>query len=81
MVCSAEICEALSDAQGIGWKSIGTRNLKDIGKVPLFVLRRAELDDAGPTSSRQRAERRRAERREARVSELAEEKQASSDEA
>jgi adenylate cyclase len=69
VVCAAEICEALGEVEGIGWKSIGTRNLKDIGKVPLFVLRRAELEEA-PTSSRQRAERRRAERREARVTEL-----------
>jgi adenylate cyclase len=73
VVCAGEICEALGDVQGIGWKSIGTRNLKDIGKVPLYVLRRAEVDEA-PTSSRQRAERRRAERREARVAELEERK-------
>jgi adenylate cyclase len=69
VVVSSEICEALGDAEGVGWKSIGTRNLKDIGKVPLFVLRRMD-DLEEPTSSRQRAERRRAERREARVAEL-----------
>lgn len=69
VVAASEICEALGDVEGVGWKSIGTRNLKDIGRVPLFVLRRtSELEP--PTSSRQKAERRRAERREARVAEL-----------
>jgi adenylate cyclase len=78
VVCAGEICEALGDVAGIGWKSIGTRNLKDIGKVPLYVVRRAEVDEL-PTSSRQRAERRRAERREAKVAELEERKRRSSD--
>jgi len=69
VVCAAEICEALGEVEGIGWKSIGSRNLKDIGKVQLFVLRRTEAVEL-PASSRQVAERRRAERREARVTEI-----------
>lgn len=74
VVASSEICEALGDGadgvEGVGWKSIGTRNLKDIGRVPLFVLRRESELDPPTRSSRQRAERRRAERREARVTEI-----------
>ncbi len=71
VVAAGEICDALDDVEGITWKSIGVRNLKDIGKVQLFVLRRAtDEDDDAPRSSRQRQERRRAERREARVAEL-----------
>lgn len=69
VVCSAEVQESLADAPGLRWKPIGLRNLKDIGRVPLFVLRRAgEIEP--PRTSRQRAERRRAARREAKVVEL-----------
>ena len=40
VVCSAELPDALADDPAFVWKPIGQRNLKDIGKVPLFVLRR-----------------------------------------
>ena len=59
VVVSGEIVDSLADAEGITSKSIGSRNLKDIGKVPLFLVRRASTEE-GPRSSRQQAERRRA---------------------
>lgn len=71
VVVSGEIIDSVADAPGITSKSIGSRNLKDIGKVPLFLVRR-ESSEERPRSSRQEAERRRAERREARVSEMEE---------
>jgi len=71
VVVSGEIVDSLADAEGITSKSIGSRNLKDIGKVPLFLVRRASTEER-PRSSRQEAERRRAERREARVTEMEE---------
>ncbi|WP_421120602.1 adenylate/guanylate cyclase domain-containing protein [Aquihabitans daechungensis] len=71
VVVSGEIVESLATADGITSKSIGSRNLKDIGKVPLFLVRRESSEDQ-PRSSRQEAERRRAERREARVAEMEE---------
>lgn len=71
VVVSGEIIESVADAEGITSKSIGSRNLKDIGKVPLFLVRRASSEEQ-PRSSRQEAERRRAERREARVAEMEE---------
>ncbi|MCU1371171.1 MAG: cya [Ilumatobacteraceae bacterium] len=71
VVVSGEIVDSLAGAAGITWKSIGSRNLKDIGKVPLFLVRRESTQEP-PRSSRQEAERRRAERREARVGEIAE---------
>jgi adenylate cyclase len=71
VVVSAEICEALQDADGVAFKSIGSRNLKDIGKVPLFVARRPSAA-VRPKSSREVLESRRASRREARVDELEE---------
>jgi adenylate cyclase len=69
VVVSAEICEALGDAEGVSFKSIGSRNLKDIGKVPLFVARRPTAATRAK-SSREVLESRRASRREARVDEL-----------
>jgi hypothetical protein len=71
VVVSTEICEALADADGVVFKSIGSRNLKDIGKVPLFVARRATAE-VRTKSSREVLEGRRAARREARVEELEE---------
>lgn len=69
VVCSGELHEALEDDPAFAWRSIGARNLKDIGKTPLFVLRRA-TEETEPRDKRQEAEARRAERREARVAEL-----------
>jgi adenylate cyclase len=74
VVVSGEIVESLADSAGITSKSIGSRNLKDIGKVPLFLVRRESTEEQ-PRSSRQEAERRRAERREARVAEMEERRQ------
>lgn len=71
VVVSGEIVESIADGDGVTWKSIGSRNLKDIGKVPLFLVRRESAAEP-PRSSRQEAERRRAERREARVAEMEE---------
>lgn len=71
VVASGEIVDAIADSSGVTWKSIGSRNLKDIGKVPLFLVRRESAAEP-PRSSRQEAERRRAERREARVAEMEE---------
>lgn len=71
VVVSTEICEALADADGVVFKSIGSRNLKDIGKVPLHVARRASAE-VRAKSSREVLEGRRAARREARVEELEE---------
>ncbi len=70
VVCGSELHEALADDPAFHWRSIGQRNLKNIGKVPLYVLRRAG-DPVPPRTSREEAEARRAERREARVGELA----------
>jgi class 3 adenylate cyclase len=70
VVCSAELRDVLGDDPAFVWKSIGQRNLKDIGKVPLFVLRRETEPERDP-NTREQAQARRAERREARVSEIA----------
>jgi adenylate cyclase len=70
VVCSGEVHDGLDDDPAFTWKPIGARNLKDIGKVPLFVLRRTDAP-VRDKSSREEAEARRAERREARVAELA----------
>ncbi|MEO6629007.1 MAG: adenylate cyclase regulatory domain-containing protein [Aquihabitans sp.] len=70
VLCSAEIYASLEGNVEYGWKSIGQRNLKDIGRVPLYVLRR-ETAPVRDKTSREVAESRRAERREARVTEMA----------
>jgi len=74
VVCAAPVREALAGDVDYSWKSIGSRNLKDIGRAQLYVLRRA-ADGERPRSSRQRAEARRAERREARVTEMEEQRE------
>jgi len=70
VVCGDEIHRALADDATFGWKPIGSRNLKDIGKVPLYAVRRVD-EPVRKKTSREEAERRRAERREARVAEIA----------
>lgn len=74
VVVSAEIADALGEQHGVAFKSIGTRNLKDIGRLQLYVARRA-TDAVRPKSSLQEAESRRAERREARVAEMEDRRQ------
>lgn len=70
VVCSGEVHDLLADDDEFTWRPIGTRTLKNIGKVPLFVLRRATPVEPEP-SSRARSEARRARRRAARVEEIA----------
>lgn len=70
VVCSDEIQDVLAEDPAFLWKPIGSRNLKNIGKVPLFVLRRTE-EPTRDRSSIEEAEARRAERRETRVTEIA----------
>ena len=69
VLCSAEVHDALEGDVDFAWRHIGTRRVKDIGKVPLHVLRRAD-SEAEPPSSREQAEDRWAERQEARVDEI-----------
>jgi adenylate cyclase len=69
VVCSSELVEAVGESAELAWKSIGTRNLKDIGKVQLYVVRRASTE-VRPRSAREEMEAKRAERREARVAEM-----------
>ena len=73
VVCSEEIRDVLSAEAAFRWKSIGSRNLKDIGKVALFAVRRTD-EPAREKPSWEASESRRAERREARVEEIAEER-------
>ncbi|CAN5859706.1 adenylate/guanylate cyclase domain-containing protein [soil metagenome] len=70
VVCAVEVHDALAGREGLTWKAIGSRNLKDIGKVPLHVLRRTSAPTPDRTS-REKAEAKRAKRREARVAEIA----------
>lgn len=70
VVCSGEVRDALADDPAFVWKPIGQRNLKDIGRVPLFVLRR-EAEPERDLNTREQAQARRAERREARIAEIA----------
>ncbi|HEY4376447.1 MAG TPA: adenylate/guanylate cyclase domain-containing protein [Acidimicrobiales bacterium] len=71
VVASDELHEALGEDPSFTWKPIGTRRLKDIGKVSLWVVRRPDAEP-GPKSSREEAAARRSERRERVVEELAE---------
>ena len=58
VVVSGEVHDALEDDDGLRWKSLRTRQLKDIGRVQLWVVRRVgdEFDSEGV---RDRARRRR----------------------
>jgi len=69
VLCSAEVCDALAGDVDLVCRDIGSRKVKDIGRVPLFVLRRADEADA-PRSTRDRVGARWAERQEARVAEI-----------
>ena len=70
VVVSGEIRDALADDAAFVWKPIGQRNLKDIGKVPLFALKRDD-EPSRDRSSREEAAARRSERRELRIAEIA----------
>jgi adenylate cyclase len=58
VVVSGEVRDALEDHDGLRWKSLRTRYLKDIGRVQLWAVRREgdEFDREGPF---ERARRRR----------------------
>lgn len=70
VVCDQEVRDALDDDPDLLWKPIGTKSLKNIGKVPLHVLRRATGPHEEP-GRRAASEARRAERRDARLAEIA----------
>jgi adenylate cyclase len=69
VLCANEVREALEGDVDFACRPIGTRKVKDIGKVPLHVLRRAEAA-MEPRSRNEQAEDRWAERQEARVAEI-----------
>lgn len=58
VVVSSEIHDALDEGDGLRWKSLRTRQLKDIGRVELWAVRRAS-DDFEREGVRERARRRR----------------------
>ena len=58
VVVSSDIHDALADDEQLRWKSLRTRQLKDIGRVQLWAVRRAS-DDFEKEGVRQRARRRR----------------------
>lgn len=70
VVCDQAVHDALDDDPDLLWKPIGTKSLKNIGKVPLHVLRRATGPHEEP-GRRAASEARRAERRDARLAEIA----------
>ena len=58
VVASAEIHDTLAEHEGLRWKSLRTRQLKDIGRVQLWAVRRAG-DEFEREGVRERARRRR----------------------
>jgi adenylate cyclase len=68
VVVSAEIHDALVDNDQLRWKSLRTRQLKDIGRVQLWAVRRVD-DEFEREGVRERARRRRGAMRD-KVSEL-----------
>jgi len=58
VVVAAEVHDALADDEGVRWKSLRTRQLKDIGRVQLWAARRVG-DDFEREGVRERARRRR----------------------
>ncbi len=69
VVCTAEVRDALIGDVDYEWRDIGNRRVKDIGRVPLYVLRRAEAPER-PRSRREQVEARLAARQEARLAEM-----------
>lgn len=69
VVCTAEVRDALVGDVDYEWRDIGNRRVKDIGRVPLYVLRRAEAPER-PRSRREQVEARLAARQEARLAEM-----------
>jgi adenylate cyclase len=58
VVVSGEVHDALAETEGVQWKSLRTRQLKDIGRVQLWTVRR-EGDEFEREGVRERARRRR----------------------
>jgi adenylate cyclase len=58
VVVSDDVRDALVDQPGLGWRSMRTRYLKDIGRVALWVMRRA-TDDFDREGVLERGRRRR----------------------
>jgi len=58
VVVAAEVHDALVDDEGVRWKSLRTRQLKDIGRVQLWAVRRVG-DEFEREGVRERARRRR----------------------
>ena len=58
VVVAAEVYDALADDDRVRWKSLRTRQLKDIGRVQLWAVRRVG-DDFEREGVRERARRRR----------------------
>ena len=79
VLCDQEVRDVLADDPDFVWKPIGTRSLKNIGKVPLHVLRRATGPQEEP-DHRAAADADRVERRDARLAEIARRRQERRDE-
>jgi adenylate cyclase len=56
VVADEAVHDALADDPSLRWKSLRQRRLKDIGKVPLWTVRRAD-DDESPSSRPDRRRR------------------------
>jgi len=70
VVTTDEVRTAVGDDEALAWKSLKPRRIKDIGRVPLWSVRRADDDDrAGPRSV---VRERRTEAREERLAALEE---------
>ncbi len=70
VVVSEAVHAALEADPAFSWRFLKQRRLKDIGRVPLWALRRADEDDMEP-SRRDKARRRHAEQLEREVERLA----------
>lgn len=70
VVAADSVHDALADDPDLRWRSIGRRHLKDIGRVPLWVLHRAD-EPVAPKSQRDKARGNQAKRRERMVEQLA----------
>jgi adenylate cyclase len=70
VVVDESVHAALEDDPAFSWRFLKHRRLKDIGRVPLWALRRADEEEMEPTR-RDQARRRHAEQREREVERLA----------
>lgn len=57
VLVSREICDELADDPGFDFRALRPHHLKHIGRVRLYVLRRAEAPDGGDTLGRARERR------------------------